>query len=64
MEVITGLVYYGFIINSIASDGVSENRVANKKLATLIAQDILVNNQVKLDELKRTGFFSEYESCL
>ena len=64
MEVITGLVYYGFIINSIASDGVSENRVANKNLATLIAQDILVNNQVKLDELKRTGFFSEYESCL
>ena len=64
MEVITGLVYYGFIINSITSDGVSENRVANKKLATLIAQDILVNNQVKLDELKRTGFFSEYESCL
>ena len=64
MVVIAGLVHYCFIVDSIASDGVSENRVANKKLATLIAQDILVNNQVKLDELKRTGFFSEYESCL
>ena len=64
MEIIAGLVYYGFIVNTIASDGASENRAANKNITTLIAQDFLINNQVKLDELKRTGFFSEYESCL
>ena len=51
-------------MNSVASDGASENRAANKNITTLIAQDFLINNQVKLDELKRTGFFSEYESCL
>ena len=43
-------------MNTIASDGASENRAANKKLATLTAQDVLINNQVKLDELKKTGF--------
>ena len=56
MEVITALAHYGFIVNTIASDGASENRAANKKLATLTAQDVLINNQVKLDELKITGF--------
>ena len=43
-------------MNSVASDGASENRAANKNITTLIAQDFLINNQVKLDELKRAGF--------
>ena len=43
-------------MNSVASDGASENRAANKKLATLTAQDVLINNQAKLDELKKTDF--------
>ena len=58
LEVITGLAHYGFIVNKIASDGASENRAASKKLATLTAQAFLINNQVKLDELKNTGFLS------
>ena len=56
MEIIEGLVYYGFIVNTIASDGALWNKVANKKLATLTTQDILINNQIKPNELKRTGF--------
>ena len=51
LEVITGLVYYGFIVNIISNDEASENRVANKNVATLTAQDVLINNQVKLDNL-------------
>ena len=37
LEVITALAYYGFIVNTIASDGAPENRAANKKLVTLTA---------------------------
>ena len=47
MEVTTGLAQYGFIVNTIASDGASENRSANKNLATLTASDVLVNHHVK-----------------
>ena len=56
MKVITGLAQYGFIINTIASDGASENRSANKKLATLTANDVLVNHPVKKDELMKVVF--------
>ena len=56
MEVIAGLAQYGFIVNTIASDGASENRSANKKLATLTANDVLVNHPVKKDELMKVGF--------
>ena len=56
LEIITGFAQYDFIVNTIASDGASENRAANKKIATVTAQDVLINNQVKLDELKKTGF--------
>ena len=56
LEVIIGLAHYGFIVNTIASDGASENREANKNLATLTSKDVLINNQVTLDELKKTGF--------
>ena len=56
LEVITGLAQYGFIVNTIASDGASENRSANKKLATLTANDVLVNHPVKKDELMKVGF--------
>ena len=55
MKVITGLAQYGFIINTIASDGASENRSANKKLATLTANDVLVNHPVKNESMK-VGF--------
>ena len=50
MEVITGLAHYGFIVNKIASDGVSESRAANINLVIFTAQDGLINNQVKLDK--------------
>ena len=56
MEVIAGLAQYGFIVNTIASDGASENRSANKNLATLTANDVLVNHSVKKDELMKVGF--------
>ena len=59
LEVITGLAHHGFIVNTITGGWVSENRAANKKLATLTAHDVLINNQVKLDELKNR-FPNEY----
>ena len=50
------IIIHNFIVITIESDGASENRAANKNLATLTAQAFLINNQVKLDELKNTGF--------
>ena len=55
LEVITALTHYSFTVNTIASDGSSENRAANKNLDTLTTQDVFINNQVKLDELIKTG---------
>ena len=50
------LAQYGFIINTIASDGALENRSANKKVATLTANDGLVNHPVKKDVSIKLGF--------
>ena len=55
-EVIRGLSHYGFIVYSTVSDGTSKDRAANKNITTLTAQVVLVNNQARLDELKRACF--------
>ena len=58
------LAQYGFIINTIASDGALENQSANKKVAILTANDGLVNHPVKKRCINKIGLPNEYESCL
>ena len=41
-KVIMSLAFYGFIVDTVAGDGASENRTTWKTLATLSARDILV----------------------
>jgi len=50
-ECITALAFYGFIVDTIAGDGASENRSVFKLLATISAREILCD----------TGIFSEDE---
>ena len=49
--VITSLAFYGFIVDTIAGDGASENRSSWKSLATITAHDIL-SDVFSTDELQ------------